>query len=188
MEGTPKLWEKTFQEFLEKRLRTRYLDPICTLMKKGSKNGEGFLIVSVLCALIEFLAALEKGKKYKFGAKKGDIGTHEYNSSSELFCDFLCDNPPFKEVFTCKKRAKDFYRDVRCGLLHEARTKKEWRINTSQKLCINFDTKIIDRVRLKFDVENYIKRYGERLTKDKYLQEGFIRKFDHLCDLPDSET
>jgi hypothetical protein len=27
----------------------------------------------------------------------------------------------------------------------------------------------------------YIKAYGKRLERDKDLQQGFIRKFDHLC-------
>ena len=50
-------WAKAFHEFLFQRLESRYLKPIRLLQDNGTWEGEGFSIVSIQCALLEFLAA-----------------------------------------------------------------------------------------------------------------------------------
>ena len=55
------------------------------------------------------------------------MGTYEYSSSSDIFISFLTNRMPFKDEFN-KDQARDFYISVRCGLLHEARTKNGWTI------------------------------------------------------------
>jgi len=52
----------------------------------------------------------------------------EYSNSSDIFVSFLVNRTPFKEDFTTVDYARDFYEGVRCGLLHEARTKNGWTI------------------------------------------------------------
>ncbi|MBX4967799.1 hypothetical protein [Rhizobium binae] len=57
-------WASAYQDFFRQRLKLRYLDPIKLLGAPGGWQGEGFSIVSIQCALIEFLAASRSGKNY----------------------------------------------------------------------------------------------------------------------------
>ncbi|ATG46330.1 hypothetical protein CEW89_01350 [Celeribacter ethanolicus] len=179
--ATVELWEETYVKFLKTRLYTRYLGPIDWL--KDQTNGEGFTIVSIQCALIEFLAALKVGKNYRFPQNGEQLSAHEYSKSKELFCDFLSSSEPFKEWFVSEDVAVDFYANVRCGLLHEARTKGGWKIKASGDVAIDYDKKVVYRKQLDDAIREYLCNYKEKLKSDPDLQAAFIRKFNHLCDL-----
>ncbi|ABR60067.1 hypothetical protein GOD90_16820 [Sinorhizobium medicae] len=175
--GDEVLWAEAFDSFLFGRLRSRYIDPI-TAVRDGSKwTGEGFTIVSIQCALIEFLAALRQGKKFRH---ENPVPPHEYKNSRDLFCDFLRRIDPFDKLFT-KAKAKDFYANVRCGLLHEARTKGDWIIWASGIPAVDCQRKIVYRDSFQDVIERYIHDYGLALLKEIPLQEAFIRKFDDLA-------
>lgn len=180
-DSSEKLWRRTFCEFFVERLETRYLSPIDVLQKTGAKNGEGFAIVALQCSLIEFLAATREGLKYVFG--KADPKKHEYSGSKKLFLDFLTTAAPFKRDFTHADHATHFYEGVRCGLLHEARTKKGWKIRmaSAEGPSFDFDKKIVYRDRLQGVFRQYVETYGNELITCKCRQEAFIRKFDDLC-------
>ena len=181
--GSNELWEKTFNEFLEKRISLRYLKPIKIIQDNAKLQGEGFTIVSIQCALIEFLAALIIGKNYKYTRCGKSLTQYEYSNSNELFCNFLVSEEPFKNWFLNKDSAKNFYENVRCALLHEARTKNGWRILASGDKGVDVQKKIVWRNALQGAIEGYIQSYGQLLKQDKSVQEAFIRKFDHLADL-----
>lgn len=180
--ATEELWDLTFKEFLKKRLYQRYIKPIENVQAGGKNEGEGFAIVSIQCALIEFLAALKTGKNFK-SPKKGEThGKFDYYKSSDLFCNFLADEEPFKNWFTTYEQAMEFYENVRCALLHEARTKDGWRILASGGIAIDPQEKLIRRDEFQDAITKYITSYGSMLTKDKITQEAFIRKFDYITD------
>ena len=69
------LWKMAYDDFFMERIRTRYLWPIELLQKHGDDRGEGFSIVSLQCAMIEFLLkgtlpgieALRKGAQKRSG-------------------------------------------------------------------------------------------------------------------------
>lgn len=180
--SSEKLWKDTFDDFLMERLKTRYFNPICLLQKQKTEHGEGFAIVSIQCAVIEFLAALKIGKNYVFSSNKNsNCGSHEYTSSSKLFEDFLTKEPPFKETLGSSGSAKLFYQEVRCALLHEAMTKGGWKILARGEHAIDPKKKIVNRDMLQDAIGEYLKRYEAELIKCNALQEAFIRKFDHLA-------
>ena len=122
-------WRKAVDDFFLQRIQKRYLDPIKILQVIGDGDGEGFAIVTIQCALIEFLAALRSGKKYT--TKRGQVGENEYNSCRELFRDFLHPVSPFATCFPSPESAENFYKFIRCGLLHEAQSKSGWRIRVN---------------------------------------------------------
>ena len=131
--GNPDNWEDAFNLFFRKRIETRYFSPIKQLIKEDKKAGEGFAIVALQCSLIEFLASTRTGQKYKHcpqieKKKNIECGPHEYCHSSKLFIDFLYNQKPFKAYFKSKGKADYFYENVRCALLHEARTTGGWKI------------------------------------------------------------
>jgi gamma-glutamyl AIG2-like cyclotransferase len=179
-------WENAFDQFFRKRIETRYFKPIRLLQEHGDDKGEGFSIVAIQCSLIEFLASTRTGKSYKYLKNGGELGKFEYNNSKDVFIEFLTDTLPFKEHFS--ELAKCFYKNVRCALLHEARTKGKWKIIADSKdnKIIRWtgqnSEKILYRNNLQEAFEKYVDDYGEKLKTCKCLQAAFIRKFDSLCE------
>lgn len=95
---------------------------------------------------------------------------------------FLRDRKPFSLTFS-DTTARDFYAGVRCGLLHEARTKNGWKVwaGTSIGQIADPAKRIVYRDGFQAGLLSYIKEYGTALQADAALQSAFIRKFDDLC-------
>jgi hypothetical protein len=181
--GAPATWKYVFNEYFEARLKLRYLDPIQAIQDNGTFQGEGFSIVAIQCTLIEFLQSTVQGITYKYVGRGGKLGPYEYSSSSDIFKTFLTTQAPFSAEFT-PDLAEDFYVNVRCGLLHEARTKGGWRIHavdpTGQNHIVESKQKIIYRDNYQGSLLQFVATYGTRLQTDTSYQEAFIRKFDFL--------
>lgn len=182
--GNQTLWKEVHQEFFLKRLSLRYLNPIETLQERGNREGEGFSIVALQCVLLEFLASTVKGKSYLHNHKPKtppDPKDPFYSNSKELFVEFLHTYSPFKSSFN-RKTAEDFYTGVRCGLVHEARTKNGWiiRANKSSKNMIDLKSKKVNRYALQDAIIDFLKWYEKELLTNKSVQEAFIVKFDNL--------
>ncbi len=175
--------------------------------KAGKKKniGEGFPILTAQCALIETFAAYKKGKIFKSDLKEED-GIY-YKGSRKLFIDFLESETLFKGNFggDSKPSAEDFYSDVRCGLMHETRTKNNWiihanvnntsSINSSRKKEItettfilkgNSGKHIVFRNQLQCVLEKYFEYYSDILSSSDNSfhnlsrRRFFARKLDHL--------
>jgi AIG2 family protein len=189
----PQAWIEAFEDFFLERLQSRYFGPIETLgrpetqRKNGQEpwRGEGFAIVALQCSLIEFLGATLKGQSYvhpsQLNGRPPDV--HQYTASGKMFVEFLTMYPPFKEVFTTTDLAWDFYNGVRCGLLHEARTKNGWTIRSRKAVgaCIDAAAKIIYRDDFQNAFQTFAAWYATQLPKNKDYQAAFLRKFDSLC-------
>jgi hypothetical protein len=180
--GTPYGWREAFTGYFETRLNLRYLHPIKVLQEHGTSRGEGFSIVAIQCSLIEFLESTAQGTNYRHIRKGDALSEHEYSSSQNVFVAFLTRRAPFSGTFN-ELSAQDFYVSVRCGLLHEARTKNGWRIRAQhvQDTIAAPAKRIVYRNNFQSALLSYIHAYGEQLPQDAQLQEAFIRKFDHLC-------
>lgn len=125
------------------RIENRYFKPIELLRdRKDSCDGFGFSMVAILCTLIEFLQSTLDGKfdkqsyknefteKYPILVSESLIGYYEGKSGDE-FVKFLKElNPRFKEIPNYKCHfdsvAKEFYKCVRCPILHDACTRNNW--------------------------------------------------------------
>jgi hypothetical protein len=179
--------EEIFDKFLLGRLESRYFGPIKQLEASPVLDGEGFAIVTLYCSTVEFLASIRLGKNYRHTSRSSRKKPlpHEYSDSQKMFVDFLRKQDPFKELFTTKVLAKGFYADVRCGLVHEACTKGDWkiRVGDSSKVAIDVRKKVIYRNRLAELFSNYINTYKDCFLLDRSIQSNFARKFDYLCDL-----
>jgi hypothetical protein len=178
-------WTEAFDTFFKVRLETRYFAPVRQIEALKTNNGEGFAIVALHCTLIEFLASTMEGKTYRH-KKKGDPpydAALEYLNSGRIVSDFLEKYEPYRTMFSIQDTAAEFYSSVRCGLLHEARTKGGWRIRVDPVATSAVDTsaKIIYRDRMQAAFDQFIAWYGQQLTTCKPLQIAFIRKFESLC-------
>ena len=180
--GVPNGWYNAFAEFFSARLSLRYLHPIKILQENGTFQGEGFSIAAIQCSLIEFLESTTQGTNYRYLRRNEKAGEHEYSSSRDVFVSFLSNREPFAGTFD-KESAQDFYVSVRCGLLHEARTKNGWKIwaqHPDGKIAIP-SKYIVYRDNFQAALLIYIQEYGKQLPLRSDLQEAFIRKFNALC-------
>ncbi len=181
--GDPKQWQEAFDSYFHARLSLRYLNPISVLQENGTFQGEGFSIVAIQCTLIEFLESAVQGRSYRYW-RSGDppLSPHEYSKSGDLFITFLTTRVPFANTFNVQL-ARDFYEGVRCGLLHEARTKGGWTIWAKDPVgkLVSAVDKIVYRDNFQDGLLGFIEWYKRALLSDVALQEAFIRKFDSLC-------
>jgi len=181
------LWTAVYNDFFITRLSDRYLSPIKSIKQDGDYTGEGFSIMTIICSLIEFLETTYQGKNYKY-RRNGDppLGRYEYSKSTQIFIDFLSNRTPFNTQFNLQN-ADDFYKNIRCGLLHEARTNGNWTIwgnsgngtlikKTSSETIIYRDA-FFDALLQFINVH-----YKSDLISSRDRKEAFIRKFDNLCE------
>ena len=131
-------WDKAFQ-VLRERWQKRYLDPIDWIHHwngPSKSEGEGFAIMTIACCLFESVAAAYLGKVYHYDQKVRDkAGTWAYRHSECCYLRVLQKHPAFKDTWLSTKAAHSqrFYRGIRCGLIHEARTKAEFKISPDSK-------------------------------------------------------
>ncbi len=180
------LWEEAFA-FFEERINTRYIRPAEIIQNSSAPIaiGEGFAISAIICTLIEALESFYQGKNYRYLKKGEKLNKYEYNRSSDIFADFLTKREPFRKYFKKRTLAQEFYRNVRCSLLHEACTKKGWkiRIDTKELLEKKGQSYTLNRFILLQHIKDYINEYKKLLLEDKNLKESFIRKMNYLCKI-----
>ena len=105
-----------------------------------------------------------------------------HSDSGDLFTQFLINRVPFASDFD-RSTARDFYGSVRCGLLHEARTKNGWTIwaKSPTGSVANTTDKTVYRDAFQAALLTFIEWYKVNLVSKTELQEAFVRKFDSLC-------
>lgn len=204
------VWNEAIEIF-DSRLRSKFFEPIQTIINQRKINGAGFSIVSVQCALIETFAAFRVGKSFS-DDKNSATRQYEYFKSATIFNEFLRTANIFKDHFwlTNSKNklspdqpftSSDFYANVRCGLIHEARTKANWLIRaTPRSISVKQATQfivcengmyVIYRTILHYRLLHYLESYKDELRqnneKAEQLRRNFARKLDNLFDLtPDT--
>jgi hypothetical protein len=193
-------WNEAISLF-ETRINERYIRIIKELIGLQYFEGEGFPIVTIQCSLIETFAAFRKGLIHNPRYNEGTDPSYQYFDSRKLFVDFLFDCKYFDNHFYSvngdgKKEknkpynAEKFYASVRSSLVHETRTKNQWKIRV-KKSCDDgvFIEKIgndfiLYRTVFQRQIENYFIDYLAELrepTNDN-LRRLFARKLDHLLE------
>ena len=169
--GDAEPWRSALAQYFRPRLDLRYLNPIKLLQEHGTFQGEGFSILAIQCTLIEFLEATAQGINYRFLRRNETPGPYEYASSSDVFVSFLCKRHPFATHFD-KVTARDFYVSIRCGLLHEARTKNGWRVwaRSPDGAVISRERRLVFRDNFQEALAEFIRWYEGALPADPGLQ------------------
>ena len=204
-EDLPESWNKA-QQIFEARIMSRFISPLEKIIATDQKEGEGFAIMSILCLLLEHLASWRYGFIFALDKKDEQLYPYEYNKSGGIFKKFLTQESPFKAFFDSRTKAYKFYDNVRCGLLHEARTKEDWilRYHSSRRELMWKDTEsqsiVINRhafyaglrewVRGSFmpSLEMVLGEDGGGIPKEEIKKStmtaraNFIRKMDDICD------
>lgn len=198
-------------KLIYERVSDRYFKPLKILLDfSQSYKGVGFSIATIECSLIEFIASLYEGKVF-LKDKKEDAPLFYYNDSASLYCRFLKSSTAFRSYFSAPKgqspsyTASDFYKHVRCALIHEAQTKNNWQIKIFSKskskdfanrLVIETDNsgkKIVYRTALFFVLRDFFEAYCheqlmDHTNKGRVLRRYLARKIDYLVEIkPDDK-
>jgi len=183
-------WPVALKVF-ENRIHARFVDPIEIIKSNGKNEGEGFTIALISVVLLEFLAAFELGKIYK--TNREGLSPNEYYSGIKLLKSFLSSSSVFCSHFDSNSKIQKFYENIRCGLVHEARTMKNDVIisdssskNTNSNLIYfteNGENRL-NRDLFLVKIKEHICEYKEKIIGDNiHLRNRFLLKMDEIAGL-----
>lgn len=173
-------WVKMVAIFRD-RLHGRFLEPV-DLIAANPEIGEfaGFSIMALDCLLVETLNQFYQGL---------DETPRDHAGQ---FWIFFQTSEHFKQHLT-REVSDTFYRHVRCGLLHQAQTKKGTLIRADQEKMFTpapgglVKGIIVDRERfhnaLKQEIETYIGKLEIGGEANQNLRTNFIKKMCYICEV-----
>ena len=149
-------------DFFKQRIKERYIKPFDC---KAHKNG--FIMMASSCLMIEMLESFYKGKK---NTERGDPTFAIFFKRHEQFSAF-------------KETGKDFYENVRCGIMHQGETTGGWHIRRNGKL-FDESTKTINATKFLLEMNNVLDEYCNKLLAEDWnsqLWKKFRKKMNFVC-------
>lgn len=157
-------------KFVYARFVERYILPM-KHVERSYKNG--FSILANSCLMIETLQCFREGLK------------DSTRQSRDLFERFFTEEArQGGELGSFAEVSEDFYRDVRCGILHQGETRGGWRISRKGAL-LDKQSKTINAARFLKAVDGSLQRYCETLRHEKWESPPWKmlrEKMDAVCD------
>jgi len=202
-------WKEVVGIF-EARITDRYFQTIEDLIdREGKSKGEGFAILTLQCSIIEYLATLKDGMIFNHKAKslkktnskkkvlKKKIPVYYYTDSAKWYNKFLNAEDIFEGYFYGEKaflNSNDFYKNVRCALIHEAQTRNDWKVNIYENSktkdrdnIILFEGKKIYRTALNRSLAKFFKDFCEEAreenSKGRKYRRYIARKLDVIYEI-----
>ena len=161
---------------LEARIHERFIEPVDYLIaseetRPATERRFGFTILAVDCLLVETLGAFIEGLEDTLG------------KSEATFRKFLTTRRLFAEDFKTEDLAKQFYKEFRCGILHQAEVggaSKVWSVGPL--LQVEGGRIIVNRnkfhERLKAEFKSYLAELRD--PKNSALRENFRKKMNFI--------
>lgn len=172
--GSPD-WEVAIATF-DSRIRARYIEPTDLLIstendKLANQRRFGFTVLAIDCLLVETIGAFLDGLEDTDGASK------------KTFCKFLTSRQQFSGEFT-QQLAEQFYREFRCGVLHQAEVGGSSKVWSVGPLLQNVDgSLIVNRnmfhERLKAEFASYLIEL--RAPENRVLRSNFRKKMNFIA-------
>lgn len=163
-------WQKAVDIFLD-RIETRYLVHIDRIIKHRTS---GFAVLALDCTLIETLEQFRRGKQ------------KTPNRKVETYFVALLTGTSFNKHFD-KDTARMFYKQIRCGLLHqtEARDSQVKRTSALPMIAYTKGKKglIVNSKPFHEEMKEVIRQYADELRNPKSTKarEAFRAKMDFIC-------
>lgn len=151
--------------FTKQRFTERYIEP----MRVDIKKKNGFTIMAVSCLMIEALESFYKG------------WPNSKNKSNLAFCNFFDRNDNFLFM---RGYSEDFYKNVRCGILHQGETTNGWHVRRDGQI-LDKSTKTINAKLFHDEVEQALFRYCEKLNTTDWDSEiwlNYRKKTKAICE------
>jgi hypothetical protein len=133
-------WTKGIQ-IIKDRFESRYFNPISQLLNSSDtkvKYSCGFLIMSIDCLLIETLNQFYLGLSTSDEKYYRDNPDPLYRANQQAFRDFFKHSSFFPAFKTDERVCNTFYKEIRCGLLHQAQSKTNSLINVKEPEMVKF--------------------------------------------------
>ena len=158
-----KAGRKKLAAFFRQRMHERYIAPVSSL---DSNEKNGFSIMAISCLLIESFEAFRQGWD----------STEKDGRSPLAFCYFFDRETRFHDF---KGYAREFYKHVRCGILHQGETTNGWTIRRDKDLFDSTGPRVnaTEFYRLLEDVVN---EYAEGLKSDNLSEETWAKFSDKV--------
>ena len=163
---------KAAADIVRDRLDGRFLRFASNCLKA---KHSGFVVLSIDCLLAEAI------QQFKEGITNGQ------GQSKQMIMRFL-EGGRFQPTFDAKAR-KDFYTDIRCGLLHQAEAKEMWLIRRNQPSMLQRvagdQAYIIDVKRFHSAVRASLNDYLIQIPdpSNSVLRSNLWIKMNHICSV-----
>ena len=135
--------------FILERFLERYIAPIKALDRTEK---HGFSIMAISCLMIESLESFKNGWE------------DTRNKSKKAFNSFFAREDEF-EVF--RNVSSSFYKNIRCGILHQSETTNGWKIRRDGNL-FEQETKTINATEFLKRLETTLTNYVTDLKESKW--------------------
>ncbi len=139
-------------EFIKSRFTERYITPL----RGDPEIKHGFCTMAICCLMIETLESFWRG--WDNSRKQG---------GDCVFCSFFDRN---RNLSAFHGYALDFYKHVRCGILHQAETTNGWRIRRDGPL-FDPETKTINATKFLNEMEACLNTYCSTLEQEDWNSE-----------------
>ncbi len=157
--STYKSWRDSGQadkiaDFIYERHFRRYLKPFKFEDKKYKKEYKnGFAIMANCCLLIETIESFYRG----WGKSKNEMNFLKFFTREQRFSEFATDDIPTQ-----------FYKHIRCGILHQGETTGGWAINRNKLKLLNKYKREINAVLFAQKLEEALGAYRDELKSSDW--------------------
>lgn len=174
--GKEQDWQTAIDVF-DDRLSARYIEPVDTLIKaehqlKASEKRFGFTILAIDLLLMETIQAFKEGLETTNGISK------------QVFKNFLENSIYFSGYFTTDEQREKFYKEFRCGILHQAEVQSSalvWSIGELYERADEMEVLNRNKVHdaLKLELRDYVALLRNPASTELRLK--FKKKMDFLA-------
>lgn len=152
-------------DFVYNRLYERYIEPFKNYKSTPNEPKMGFIIMASMSLLIETIQSFKQGY-----VETSEISKEVFNSfwdDGKVKTAFNIDNTQKHEFIISKKTG--FYKNIRCGILHQGETTGGWIINTNNgQEAIDFQRRNINPILFIEKMKGILEDYkGELKDKNK---------------------
>ena len=152
--------KQALSRFMVERFNERYFRPI-----EDSPSKHGFAMIAVACLVIETLESFYQGR------------ADTRNASTQMFRDFFARDTDLKDF----AGGNDwFYKDIRCGILHQSESRGGWRVLRRGPL-LDIPCKAINATAVLRALHRAVEQYAAQLQSDEILWKNFQKKMGAVC-------
>lgn len=156
-------------DFIYNRFHSRYIKPFIYDNDEFKVNHlNGFSIMANYCLTIEAFESFRRG--WLNSKNKSPLAFEYFFSTESNFSDF-------------KNISDEFYKNVRCGILHQGETTDGWKISRKNKNLFDKTTKTIDAVIFLKLLDNAIESYTEHLKNQNFHKGDWSKVFKKMDEI-----
>lgn len=159
-------YKEGIADFVYNRLYERYIEPFENYESTPDGPKMGFIIMASMSLLIETIQSFKQGY-----IETSEISKEVFNSfwdDAKTKKVFNINNTQNYEIIISKKTG--FYKNIRCGILHQGETTGGWIINTNNgQEAIDFQRRNINPALFLEKMKSILEDYNKELKNEKYL-------------------